>query len=217
MDLIFAATLFLIDTRRWKLYYRRGFIRPLPSLMVPISGHNLFPFLGHLFHRAWKWWRRSLCMPHVNTFKLVLIEASPTVASWLDFLSRHIMYRSADRCVWSIAWRQGRMMRAKSLHWNFVWEHVDLLTLFMLLHICLRIHHWLNLLELSFCVRMSELNHSASNCRTLKKCHQFEEAGTFFCLRAGQYQKGFLLFPIYLPIEEAYPTKQRHRYCDTVV
>ena len=50
----------------------------------------------------------------------------------------------------------------------------------MLLHI--RLRHWSNLSEFTFCIRLSVLNHSANKFRTSQKCNRVKEAGTFFCL-----------------------------------
>ena len=63
--------------------------------------------------------------------------------------------------------------------------------------------------------QLSALNHSAKNNRTSEKCHQVKEAGTFFCLRASRNRNMFFRFPIYLPIEKAYSTKQRY-YCNSL-
>ena len=97
-------------------------------------------------------------------------QASPTVTCWLGFLSRYIyIYRPADLCLWSGARRQGRMLRGPNLRVVTLCEN-DLLLVhmyaYMFLHIRLRIRHWSNLLEFSFCVWLSALNHSAKNIRT---------------------------------------------------
>ena len=90
----------------------------------------------------------------------------------------------------------------------------DLLYWYMFLHIRLRIRHWSNLSEFSFCVWLLALNHSAKNIRTSEKCHQVKEAGTFFCLRASRHWNMFLLFSDFkgLPIEKAYSTKQHYYF-----
>ena len=123
------------------------------------------------------------------------------------------IYRPADRCLWSGARRQGRMLWAKAAKCSR--RENDLLYWYMFLHIRLRTRHWSTWSEFSFCVRLSALNHSAKNIRTSEKCHQVKEARTFFCLRASRHRNMFFCFPICLPIEKAYSTKERY-YCNSL-
>ena len=122
--------------------------------------------------------------------------------------------------LWPGARRQGGMLRAKSSRRNFVWERSS-----VLVHAYVPSHSSsnsslieLNCRSLAFafdCQLLSALNHSAKNNRTSEKCHQVKEAGTFFCLRASRNRNVFFRFPIYLPIEKAYSTKQRY-YCNSL-
>ena len=75
----------------------------------------------------------------------------------------------------------GKFPNIKSMHLDDVGlNRVGDWTLYMLLHIRLRIRHWSNLSEFSICIRLSALNHSANNFRTSQKCPQGKEAGTYF-------------------------------------
>ena len=101
------------------------------------------------------------------------------------------------------------MLRAKSSRRNFVWERSS-----VLIHV--PSHSSLNssLIEL---VGVKLLPSTVStepqwkNIRTSEKCHQVKEAGAFFCLRASRHRNMFFCFPIFLPIEKAYSTKQRYQ------
>ena len=93
------------------------------------------------------------------------LKRAPQLRVDLAFCHDIYRYRRTDRCLWPGARRQGWMLRAKSSRRNFVCERssVCLLVVQMhtFLHIRLRIRHWSNLSEFSFCVRLSALNHSA--------------------------------------------------------
>ena len=155
-------------------------------------------------------WKRNFFRPNWGE-----PQASPTVTCWLGFLSRYIyIYIDRPTSVFDPAPGVkvgccGQNLRVVTLCEN------DLLYWYMLriLHIRLRIRHWSNLSEFSFCVRLSALNHSAKKILGLRNWMPSSQRGRDFLLPQGQPATNHvLLFLIYLPNERAYPTKQRYYF-----
>ena len=124
------------------------------------------------------------------------------------------IYRPADLCLWSGARRQGRMLRAKSSRRNFVWERSS-----VLVHACSFTFVFEFVTDrtcqsLAFAFDCQHWTTEQKILVLLKNAIKSKKPGLSFASGPAGIETCFC-FPICLPIEKAYSTKQRY-YCNSL-